>query len=157
MTPAQEFYDAYITDRPRNIGVGAVLLTLVVAVFVLALDAISSRHLKSVIVAAVRQHEAKTERVWAVMNQLAYNSTIASQVSDPAWAIVGGLDVLRSTDLSDLQQRVVVRALLPQRQPAAPHREPGRAVSRGRRVSIPVACGADEPRPPPRTRPAPAG
>lgn len=110
VSPAQEFYENYLTDRPRNIAIGAICLTLVVAVFVLALDAISNRHLKTVIISAVRQHESKTEHVWSVMSKLAYSSTIASQVSDPAWAIVGGLDVLRSTELSDLQQRVVVRA-----------------------------------------------
>lgn len=89
--------------------IGAVALTVGVAAFVLALDAISNRHLRAVIFSAVRQHESKTEHVWSVMSKLAYSSTIASQVTDPAWAIVGGLDVLRSTDLSDLQQRVVVR------------------------------------------------
>lgn len=109
VSPTQEFYDSQLTTRPRDITIGAVVLTVVVAVFVLALDAISGRHLKAVVIAAVRQHEAKTESIWRVMSNLAYSSTIASQVADPAWAIVGGLDVLRSTDLSEPQQRVVVR------------------------------------------------
>lgn len=112
MTPAQEFYDAQLTSRPRDVTIGAIVLTLFVAVFVLALDAISNRHLREVIFSAVRQHETKSERIWNVMSALAYSSTIASQVSDPAWAIIGGLDVLRSTELSDLQQRVVVRLRL---------------------------------------------
>lgn len=110
VSPSVEFHGTELTTRPRDVTVGAVTLVLVVAVFVLALDALTNRHLTAVVISAVRQHEAKAERMWSVMGSLAYSSTIASQVADPAWSVVGGLDVLRSThDLLDLQQRVVVR------------------------------------------------
>lgn len=63
---------------------GAVFIVVACLLVFLVFDVVSTRYLRSVILAAFGQYAAKTESVWALASKQAIASTLSSEIGGPA-------------------------------------------------------------------------
>lgn len=107
VSPAEEFIGSYATTAPRNSAVGAVFIVLAVAGAFSLFDRIASGFLRQVIISSIRQHASRSEAIWAASSRQAFASTVAFELGRVTSSIIGGLAMLRSSQLTQAQQDII--------------------------------------------------
>lgn len=105
MSPTPQYRAFYETSGPRYTAIGAVLIVAGAGIAFFLFDWIGSRHLRQVIISSVRQHASKTEELWALASRQLFARTLCMEMGGPASALVGGIDMMRRTELGTRPNR----------------------------------------------------
>lgn len=109
MSPAEDFARLDGTSTPRDAAIGAVFISIFIALTFTAFDLIASKHLRRVIVHSVRQHADKAATMWEMSARQTFAGTICREIGGVTSGIVGGLDLLKTGGLTGPQEDVLVR------------------------------------------------